>query len=140
MITTLDNGAQVPIALDRCEPFTEPAPWGDPRAHGWTVTLRNYLSGVTLTVPFWTGAALRGHPTAADVLDCLTAEASYIDDAGGPEADPLTIMGHLYREDLLPDDGQAAAAAVRAMIDNARGLRSLLSHWYGAAVWGEVEA
>lgn len=47
--------------------------WAGREMHPWTITLR--YRGRRLTVPFFTGSALTGEPSAADVLGCLVSDA-----------------------------------------------------------------
>lgn len=50
-----------------------------PDATPWSVTLRRGRR--QLTVPFYTGPAITGEPSAEDVLDCLLSDASSVESA-----------------------------------------------------------
>lgn len=51
-----------------------------PDSTPWKVTLKNGR-GYTYTVPFYTGSAVKGEPTALEVLWCLARDASSYRDA-----------------------------------------------------------
>jgi hypothetical protein len=50
-----------------------------PGSHGWVVTL--VCQGRTMAVPFTTGPAVPGVPTAEDVLECLLLDVSGYENA-----------------------------------------------------------
>ena len=52
-------------------------------AHGWTVRLT--YKRRSMTVDFWTGAAITAEPDAASVLECLCSDAAGIENARGFE-------------------------------------------------------
>lgn len=59
--------------------YGEPNPDWDHEHNGWRVTL--LFGRRRMTVPFYTGLAISGEPTVADVLECLALDASGYENA-----------------------------------------------------------
>jgi hypothetical protein len=100
--------------------------WARTATH-YQVTLRR--GARRMTVPFFMGSALKGPPTADEVLECLLSDASGLDDAAGFE--------EWAREYGYDPDSRKAKRTYREVCRHAENLRRFLGDDYASAVYGE---
>lgn len=83
-------------------------PW---KGTAWRVTLR--CEGREMVAPFYMGEALTGPPTAAEVLECLAADASYVEN---DELDELVGEMPYSRARQIVEAVEASTAALRDLL------------------------
>ena len=106
---------------------THPPTWADDRqdSNWYSVTLT--WGRLSMTVPFGMGPALREEPTAADVLNCLTSDAS-----GYENARSFEEWASEYGYDT---DSRKAEKIYRQVKEQTEQLRTFLGDSYDAYVW-----
>lgn len=107
-----------------------PIPDGMPAGStAWTVTLR--YGGRSESFAFYTGPAIRATPTAADLLDSLFSDATYVEDGPWEMAEEMGVSTAAEARKMVTE-------TYPAIVANTAQLRRLLGNDYDA-VRVEVE-